>query len=174
DDLSLNDIGIKAGSRLFVRADNKIVCVIIIVNFDLTLMNSPDIIILINEIASRIFEVIRMMFASHFLEPLSPLEEILGISYEEYIVESLADLDGTRLESYPEIGYIIDNIVLESTMMFSLKDEEVDEALLAMEEEDITYLKEEYAGTSKKIDKDAKASFRINVIRPSNIAEEEE
>jgi hypothetical protein len=43
-----------------------------------------------------------------------------------------------------------------------------------MEEEDITYLKEEYAGTSKKIDKDAKASFRINVIRPSNIAEEEE
>ncbi|MHA2305531.1 MAG: hypothetical protein ACXACU_09075, partial [Candidatus Hodarchaeales archaeon] len=105
---------------------------------------------------------------------LSPLEEILGISYEEYIVESLADLDGTRLESYPEIGYIIDNIVLESTMMFSLKDEEVDEALLAMEEEDITYLKEEYAGTSKKIDKDAKASFRINVIRPSNPAEEEE
>ncbi len=174
DNLSLNDIGIKAGSRLFVRSDNQITCVIIIDNFDISQVNSPDILILIDEISDRIFEVIKMMFASHFLEPLTPLEEILEVSYEEYIIEILSDLDGTRLESYPEIGYIIDNIVLESTMMFSMRDEEVEEALIAMEEEDVTYLKDEYAGTTKKIDKDAKASFKINVIRPSNVAEEEE
>lgn len=174
DNLSLNDIGIKAGSRLFVRSDNQITCVIIIDNFDISQVNSPDILILIEEISLRIFDVIKMMFASHFLEPLTPLEEILGISYEEYIIEILSDLDGTRLESYPEIGYIIDNIVLESTMMFSMRDDEIEEALIAMEEEDVTYLKQEYAGTTKKIDKDAKASFKINVIRPSNVTEEEE
>ncbi len=173
DNLSLNDIGIKAGSRLFVRSDNQITCVIIIDNFDIS-TPSPDILILIDEISDRIFEVIKMMFASEFLEPLTPLEEILEVSYEEYIIEILSDLDGTRLESYPEIGYIIDNIVLESTMMFSMRDEEVEEALIEMEEEDVTYLKQEYAGTTKKIDKDAKASFKINVIRPSNKTEEDE
>lgn len=174
DNLTLNDIGIKAGSRLFVRADNQITCVIIINNFDISQLFSPDILILINEISLRIFEVIRMLFASHFIEPLTPLEELLEVSYEEYIIETLADLDGTKMDSYPEIGYIIDNIVLESTMMFSLKDEEIEEALIAMEEEDVTYLKEEYAGTTKKIDKKAKASFKINVIRPSKVAEEED
>lgn len=173
DNLSLNDIGIKGGSRLFVRSENYIGCIIIVENFDIALLKSEEFMILINEIASRIFEGIRMMFASDFLEPLSPLEEILEISYEKYIADLLSDLDGTKMESYPEVGYIIDNIILETTMMFSMKDEEVEEALHAMEEEDVTYLSDQYSGVSKKIDVDARAKLK-DAISKIKILDEEE
>lgn len=173
ENLSLNDIGIKEGSRLFVRAEDHIVCVIIIDNFDFSLLNSSEFLVIINEISSRVFEVIRMMFASQFLEPLSPLEEMLGISYEAYIADCLSDVDGTKMESYPEIGYIIDNIILETTMMFSMKDEEVEEALLAMEEEDVTYLSDQYSGVSKKIDVDARSKLK-NAIKKFKFLDDEE
>ena len=77
------------------------------------------------------------------------------------------------MESYPEVGYIIDNIILETTMMFSMKDEEVEEALHAMEEEDVTYLSDQYSGVSKKIDSDARAKLK-DAISKIKILDEEE
>ena len=69
---------------------------------------------------------------------------------------------------FPELGQIIDNVVLETTTQFyEFKEEEdidfdtmVEKELFAMEETNSTYLKSEYSGTTQEIKKGKSSELR--------------
>ena len=155
---ALNDIGIKHGERIFVRSQHQLACLLIVNRMTLDEIDSEDFLMIIETITSRVFESLMMMFASPYVEPLTPIETYLGISYNEQISQILSNLDETHIASYPELGFIIDNIILESTMMADLEEMESEEQIVdmieSMEESDSTYLGSTYSGVSKEI-KDA-------------------
>lgn len=178
--LELNDIGIGGGSRIFVRSQSQLVCLLIIDNFHVSLISGSNFLIIINEIASRVFDVIRMMFAvpstTEFNndDSLESLDALLQPSAEA----ALNHLDETAIASYPEIGYIIDNIVFETTMMFSMDDseveEEIEDTLSTLEESDETYLSSTYSGTSKEIKTQKKEKFKDVFARLNRFWDEAE
>jgi len=167
--IELNDIGIQDGGRIFLRSSHSLVCVIIIENFKIDWIAKPIFLNVINDIASRIFEVIKMLFASSYLEPLSPLEELLDISYDDKVKEILKGVDENKMSKHPEIGFIIDNIVLESTMMLEDSDELIEETLMSMEMTDTTYLSKDYTGKYKDREKIKKIVEKLS----SYLGEEE-
>ncbi len=178
NNFELNDIGIQRDVRIFVRSERRVVCVLIFDRFTLLSVESPLFVEIVNEIATRVFSVINMLFVDQFLEPLTPLEETLGISYEDPIDEILSELDETKLKKFPGIGEIIDNIILESTMIFELEefesDEEIDEILASMELEDTTYLGSDYTGISKDIESNQKRLVQDLISRISSSGNNEE
>lgn len=160
--LELNDIGIGGGSRIFVRTQSQLVCLLIIDNFHVSLISSSNFLLVINEIASRVFDVIRMMFTVPSPESFESLddsnEDIDTLLLTPSSDDALNLLDETAIAAYPEIGYIIDNIVFETTMMFSMDDtqveDKIEDTLSSLEESDATYLGSNYSGTTKEITKD--------------------
>lgn len=175
NNLELNDIGIAHGSRIFVRIHSSLVCLLIIDNFHISMISETNFMDVINEISTRVFESFRMMFSMPSFDsldtlddPLESLDNLLKVPDRD----PLDDLNEMTLSKYPEIGYIIDNIVFESTMMFKMAEEEVEEGidktLTSLEASDQTYLSPSYAGTTKKIKKEkskVKDIFsRLNLI----------
>ncbi|MFX1286005.1 MAG: hypothetical protein ACFFB5_20345 [Promethearchaeota archaeon] len=149
NNMELNDIGIREGSRIFVRSHKDLVCLLTIGNFPVNMITSRNFIEIINELSSRIFETIRMMIALPLYESNAPIDAVS-------IVVSDESLDGPNMSIFPDLGRIVDNIVLETTTMFS-EDEDLDldalieKELFTMEETDSTYLKSEYSGTTQQI-----------------------
>ncbi|MFX0184408.1 MAG: hypothetical protein ACFE95_15105 [Candidatus Hodarchaeota archaeon] len=163
--LELNDIGIGGGSRIFVRSQSQLVCLLIIDNFHVSLISSSNFLLVINEIASRVFDVIRMMFTVP--SPVSldnSNEDIDALLFTTSSDDPLNLLDETAIAAYPEIGYIIDNIVFETTMMFSMDDtqveDKIEDTLSSLEESDATYLGTNYSGTTKEINKDKQDRYK--------------
>ncbi len=160
----LNDIGIKHGVRIFVRSQSQLACLLIVDNVVLERLDARAFLMIIENITSRVFESILMMFASPYLEPLTPIETILGISYEENINDIMSSIDETKLTKFPEIGYIIDNIILESRMMVEIEELETEEQIVGMidtmEESDSTYLGSSDAGVSKAIESTHKGKIK--------------
>jgi hypothetical protein len=161
NNMELNDIGIREGSRIFVRSHKDLVCLLTIGNFPVTLTTSRQFVEIINELSSRIFETIRMMIALPVYESGAPIDEI-SIDIDD------ETLDGPNMSIFPELGQIIDNIVLESTTLFYEYEEEesldldamVEKELFAMEETNSTYLKSEYSGTTQEIKKEKTSKLR--------------
>jgi hypothetical protein len=175
--LELNDIGIGGGSRIFVRTQSQLVCLLIIDNFHVSLISGSNFLIIINEIASRVFDVIRMVFA---VPPATEFnnDESLDALLHPSAEAALNHLDETAIASYPEIGYIIDNIVFETTMMFSMDDseveDEIEDTLSTLEESDETYLSSTYSGTSKEIKRQKKDNIKNVFARLNRFWDEAE
>ena len=161
NNMELNDIGIREGSRIFVRTHKDLVCLLTIGNFPVTLITSRKFIEIINELSSRIFETIRMMIAIPVYESGAPID---GVS----ITFTDMELDGPNMSIIPELGQIIDNIVLETTTLFYEDEEEedldldamVEKELFAMEETNSTYLTSEYSGTTQEIKKEKTSKLK--------------
>ena len=161
NNMELNDIGIRAGSRIFVRSHNDLVCLLTIGNFPVTLTTSRKFVEIINELSSRIFETIRMMIALPVYESGAPIDEVTFDIDDD-------TLDGPNMSIFPELGQIVDNIVLETTALFYEDEEEedldldamVEKELFAMEETNSTYLKSEYSGTTQEIKKEKASKLR--------------
>lgn len=156
NDMELNDIGVQEGSRIFVRSHVDLVCLLTIGNFPFTSITSQKYVSIVNELCSRIFETIQMMLAL----PISESGNVTnGIIFE--VTDT--SLEGRNASIFPELGKIVDNIVLETTTLF-IDEEEVEQdldafvekELYAMEESDSTYLTSEYSGTTREIKKDKK------------------
>ncbi len=155
NDMELNDIGVQEGSRIFVRSHRDLVCLLTVGNFPFTSITSQKYVNIVNELCSRIFETIQMMLAL----PISESGIHNGIIFE--VTDT--SLEGHNASIFPELGKIIDNIVLETTTLF-IDEEEVEQdldalvekELYAMEESDSTYLTSEYSGTTQEIKKDKK------------------
>ena len=161
NNMELNDIGIRAGSRIFVRSHKDLVCLLTIGNFPVTLTTSRKFVEIINELSSRIFETIRMMIALPVYESGAPIDEVTFDIDDD-------TLDGPNMSIFPELGQIVDNIVLETTALFYEDEEEedldldamVEKELFAMEETNSTYLKSEYSGTTQEIKKEKASKLR--------------
>ena len=158
NNMELNDIGVQEGSRIFVRSYRDLVCLLTIENFPFTSTTSRKYLEIVNELSSRIFETIQMMLALPIYE-----SDTNGIIFE--VTDT--SLEGQNTSIFPELGKIIDNIVLETTTLF-IDEEEVEQdldalvekELDAMEESDSTYLTSEYSGTTQEIKKYKKKELR--------------
>jgi hypothetical protein len=174
---SLNDIGIKHGKRIFVRSQNQLACLLIVDRMKFDDISSENFLRIIETITSRVFESLLMMFASPYLEPLTPIETYLGISYEGHINQIISKIDETHIASFPEFGFIIDNIILESTMMAELEEIESEEQIVgmidSMEESDSTYLGSTYSGVSKEIKDASKRKIKDIFAQLAERADEE-
>lgn len=161
NDMDLNDIGIREGSRIFVRTYQDLVCLLIIENFPVSLVTTRKFVEIINELSSRIFETIRMMITLPNLESNNSIDSInCLISDESY--------QGQTLSILPGLGSIIDNIVLETTALF-YEDEDmlnrtldalIENELEIMEEKNSTYLKSVYSGTTQEIERKKTSNLR--------------
>ncbi|MFX0051332.1 MAG: hypothetical protein ACFE8U_08580 [Candidatus Hermodarchaeota archaeon] len=180
--LELNDIGIGGESRIFIRTQSQLVCLLIIDNFNVSFISGSNFLLIINEIASRVFDVIRMMFSVPNAESFENLGDSDG-DIDNLLLRASSDvalnnLDESAIAAYPEIGYIIDNIVFETTMMFSIDDKQVEEkiedALTTLEETDSTYLGSNYSGTSKEITKDKQEKYKDVFARLNKFWEDSE
>ncbi|UCG01190.1 MAG: hypothetical protein JSW11_16425 [Candidatus Heimdallarchaeota archaeon] len=161
NNMELNDIGTREGTRIFVRSQKDLACLLTIGNFPLDSVTSMKSVEIVNELSSRIFETIHMMLSVPVYESNSPLDSV-------NIVVSDKTLDGPNMSIFPELGQIIDNVVLETTTQFYEYEEEedidldamVEKELFAMEETDSTYLKSEYSGTTQEIKKEKSTELR--------------
>ena len=161
NNMELNDIGTREGTRIFVRSQKDLVCLLTIGNFPMDMTTSRKFVEIVNELSSRIFETISMMMSIPVYETESPLDSV-------NIVVSDTTLDGPNMSIFPELGQIIDNVVLETTTIFYEYEEEedidldamVEKELYAMEETNSTYLKSEYSGTTQEIKKEKVSELR--------------
>ena len=162
NNMELNDIGIRAGSRIFIRTHNDLVCLLTIGNFSVSQVTSSRFVEVINELSSRIFETIQMMVALPVFESGGALDE-LDLDFTEDSSEE------QNMSIFPELGQMVDNIILETTTMFNLAEDEetidlealVEKELGEMEEFDSTYLKSEYSGTTQEIRKNKTTKTQV-------------
>ena len=155
NNMELNDIGTREGTRIFVRSQKDLVCLLTIGNFPTDITTSSKFVDIVNELSTRIFETISMMLSIPVYESNSPFDSV-------NVVVSDTTLDGPNMSIFPELGQIIDNVVLETTTLFYEREEEedldldamVEKELYAMEETNSTYLKSEYSGTTQEIKKE--------------------
>ncbi len=161
NNMELNDIGTREGTRIFVRSQKDLVCLLTIGKFPTKITTSGKFVDIVQELSSRIFETISMMLSIPVYETSTPLDSVS-------IVVSDTTLDGPNMSIFPELGQIIDNIVLETTTLFYEYEEEedidldamVERELFAMEETDSTYLKSEYSGTTQEIKKEKSSELK--------------
>ena len=160
NNMELNDIGTREGTRIFVRSQKDLVCLLTVGNLPIDI-SSGKFLDIVNELSSRIFETISMMMSIPVYESESPLDSV-------NIVVSDTTLDGPNMSIFPELGQIIDNVVLETTTLFyEYREEEdldldamVEKELFEMEETNSTYLKSEYSGTTQEIKKKKVSELR--------------
>ena len=160
NNMELNDIGTREGTRIFVRSQKDLVCLLTVGNLPIDI-SSGKFLDIVNELSSRIFETISMMMSIPVYESDSPLDSV-------NIVVSDTTLDGPNMSIFPELGQIIDNVVLETTTLFYEYREEkdldldamVEKELFEMEETNSTYLKSEYSGTTQEIKKKKVSELR--------------
>ncbi len=150
NNMELNDIGVKEGSRIFVRTQNDLVCLLTVINFPLSYLTNRVFLESIDDLSSRIFETIFMLVSLP--------------SYESGFVEEISfDFTDQALEEkkssiFPQLGSIVDNIVMETTTTH-IEDFELERSLDSMEQSDSTYLSSKYSGTTKEIQKPINSKF---------------
>jgi hypothetical protein len=150
NNMELNDIGVQEGSRIFVRTQSDLVCLLTVTNFPISYLTNRVFIESIDDLASRIFETILMLVSLP--------------SYESGFVEEISfDFTDQALEEkkssiFPQLGSIVDNIVMETTTTY-IGDQELERSLDSMEESDSTYLSSEYSGITKEISKPISSRF---------------
>lgn len=154
--MELNDIGVQKGCRIFVRSQENLVCLLTINHFPVSYLSTSKFLEIIERLSSRIFETIYMLTTLPIYESGGLVEEI---SYKE-LGNSLED---KKSSFFPQLGQIIDNIVLETISMYSTDESKIEEYLNAMEESDSTYLGSEYLGRSREIKKTSLASFDVTM-----------
>ena len=151
NNMELNDIGVQKGSRIFIRSQNDLVCLLTVSNFPIKFFTSRNFIEIIDNLSSRIFETIFMLVSCP--------------SYETGIIEEISfDFTDKALEEkkssiFPQLGSIIDNIVMETTTTYFVDENGIERDLDSMEELDSTYLSSEYSGTTKEIIKPITSKF---------------
>ena len=151
NNMELNDIGVQKGSRIFVRSQNDLVCLLTVSNFPFKFFTSRNFIEIVNDLSSRIFETIFMLTSLP--------------SYDTGIIEEISfDFTDKVLEEkkssiFPQLGSIVDNIVMETTTSYLVDDNGIERDLDSMEELNSTYLSSEYSGTTKEIVKPITSKF---------------
>ena len=151
NNMELNDIGVQKGSRIFVRSQNDLVCLLTVSNFPIKFFTSRNLIEIINDLSSRIFETIFMLVSCP--------------SYESGLVEEISfDFTDKALEEkkssiFPQLGSIVDNIVMETTTTYLVDEMGVEKDLDSMEEMNSTYLSSKYSGTTEVIIKPITSKF---------------
>ena len=151
NNMELNDIGVQKGSRIFIRSQNDLVCLLTVSNFPIKFFTSRNLIEIINDLSSRIFETIFMLVSCP--------------SYESGLVEEISfDFTDKALEEkkssiFPQLGSIVDNIVMETTTSYLVDETGIEKDLDSMEEMDSTYLGSEYSGTTEVIIKPITSKF---------------
>ena len=148
NNMELNDIGVQEGSRIFVRTQSDLVCLLTVTNFPISYLTNRVFIESIDDLSSRIFETILMLVSLP--------------SYESGFVEEISfDFTDQALEEkkssiFPQLGSIVDNIVMETTTTHF---GDLEKSLDSMEESDSTYLSSEYSGTTTEIKKPIRSKF---------------
>ncbi|MFW9854862.1 MAG: hypothetical protein ACFFFG_07360 [Candidatus Thorarchaeota archaeon] len=142
--MELNDIGVREGSRIFVRSQKNLVCLLTITNFPISFLTTRKFIEIVDDLASRIFETIRMLASLPMYENGGLIEEISFDITDEALEENKASI-------FPQLGKTVDNIVMETTATLFVDEGEIEEELNVMEETNSTYLGSEYSGTSNDI-----------------------
>lgn len=151
NNMELNDIGVQKGSRIFVRSRDNLVCLLTVANFPFKYFKRRNFTEIVNDLSSRIFETIFMLISMP--------------TYDSGIVEEISfDFSDKALEEkkssiFPQLGSIIDNIVMETTTTYFVDENGIERDLDSMEELDSTYLSSEYSGTTKEIIKPIKSKF---------------
>jgi hypothetical protein len=151
NNMELNDIGVQKGSRIFVRSRDNLVCLLTVANFPFKYFNKRNFTEIVNDLSSRIFETIFMLISMP--------------TYDSGIVEEISfDFSDKALEEkkssiFPQLGSIIDNIVMETTTTYFVDENGIERDLDSMEELDSTYLSSEYSGTTKEIIKPITSKF---------------
>jgi hypothetical protein len=151
NNMQLNDIGVKKGSRIFVRSQDDLVCLLTIANFPFKFFNRRDFIEIVNDLSSRIFETINMLVSLP--------------TYDTGVVEEISfDFTDKALEEkkssiFPQLGNIVDNIVMETTTTYLVDENGIERDLDSMEELGSTYLNPKYTGTTEEIVKPITSKF---------------
>ncbi len=155
NNMELNDIGVQKGSRIFIRSQKNLVCLLTINYFPISYLTTRKFIEIIDSLTSRIFETIYMLTTLPTYDSGGLVEEI-----------RLSDnpINDKKSSIFPQLGQIVDNIVMETITMYTTDESEIDKYLSAMEEADSTYLGSEYLGTTRELKK-AKLSKFDNTMR---------
>lgn len=151
NNMELNDIGVQKGSRIFVRSQENLVCLLTIKYFPISyLTSSLKFLEIIDSLSSRIFETIQMLTSLPAYDSGGLIEEI-----------SLTDnpIGDKKSSIFPQLGQIVDNIVMETITMFSTDESEIEKYLSAMEEDGSTYLGSEYLGTTRELKRTKLSNF---------------
>ncbi len=151
NNMELNDIGVQEGSRIFVRTQEDLVCLLTVSRFPFKFFTSRNFIDIIDDLSSRIFETIFMLISLP--------------TYDQGLVEEISfDFTDKALEEkkssiFPQLGSIVDNIVMETTTTYLVDENEIEKNLDSMQEFDSTYLSSEYSGTTEEIVKPIRSKF---------------
>ncbi|MCK4847946.1 MAG: hypothetical protein KAT16_02865 [Candidatus Heimdallarchaeota archaeon] len=143
NNMELNDIGVQKGSRIFVRSQENLVCLLTIKHFPISyLTSSLKFLEIIDSLSSRIFETIQMLTSLPAYDSGGLIEEI-----------RLSDntIEDKKSSIFPQLGQIVDNIVMETITMYTTDESEIEKYLSVMEEADSTYLGSEYLGTTREL-----------------------
>ena len=151
NNMELNDIGVKKGSRIFVRSQDELVCLLTIANFPYKFFISRNFIEIINDLTSRIFETINMLVSLPTYDP-GVVEEISFDFTDKALEEKKSSI-------FPQLGSIVDNIVMETTTTHLVDENGIERDLDSMEELGSTYLSPKYSGTTKEIVKPITSKF---------------
>ncbi|MHA2347827.1 MAG: hypothetical protein ACXACP_13990, partial [Candidatus Hodarchaeales archaeon] len=152
NNMELNDIGVQEGSRIFIRSQNNLVCLLTVSNFPVTFLTSRYFIEIIDDLSSRIFETIFMLVSLPIYESGTIVEEISYDFTENAFEEKKSSI-------FPQLGTIVDNIVMETTSTHLVDENEIEKNLDSMVESDSTYLSSEYSGTTEEIKKPINSKF---------------
>lgn len=158
--MELNDIGVQKGSRIFVRSQEDLVCLLTIKYFPVSYLTTRKFVELIDGLSSRIFETIQMLTTLPSYDP-GIVEEI---RYDEN--SAIAD---KKSSIFPQLGQIVDNIVMETIAMYTTDETEIEKYLNTMEETDSTYLGSEYLGTTRELKRVKSTNFENTMRNFRNI-----
>ena len=150
NNMELNDIGVQEGSRIFVRTQSDLVCLLTVTNFPISYLTNRVFIESIDDLASRIFETILMLVSLPAYE--SGFVEEISFDFTDQALEE------KKSSIFPQLGSIVDNIVMETTTTH-IGEQELERSLDSMEESDSTYLSSKYSGTTKEIIKPISSEF---------------
>jgi hypothetical protein len=151
NNMELNDIGVQKGARIFVRSQDDLVCLLTIANFPFSYFTRRNYTEIVDDLTSRIFETIFMLISLP--------------AYDSGIVEEISfDFTDKALEEkkssiFPQLGSIIDNIVMETTTTLFVDENGIEKDLDSMEKMNSTYLSSEYSGTTEEIIKPITSKF---------------
>lgn len=153
NNMELNDIGVQEGSRIFIRSQNNLVCLLTVTNFPMTFLTSRYFIEIIDDLSSRIFETIFMLLSIPMYGESGDIVEEISFDYSD------SSFEEKKSSVFPQLGSIVDNIVMETTSTHLVDENEIEKDLNSMVESDSTYLSSEYSGTTEEIKKPIISNF---------------
>ncbi|MHA1975329.1 MAG: hypothetical protein ACW98F_09955 [Candidatus Hodarchaeales archaeon] len=153
NNMELNDIGVQEGSRIFVRTQDDLVCLLTVSRFPFKLFTRRDLLEIIDDLSYRIFETISMLVSLPTYE--SGFVEEISFDFTDKALEE------KKSSIFPQLGNIVDNIVMETTTTYLVDENEIEKSLDSMQESNSTYLSSEYSGTTEEIVKPIRSKFGI-------------